>query len=89
MKIYDAIKQRRKELGYSQEKLAVMVGYADKTAVAKIEKMCILLQHLVGHLRVAVYAWEVFIALLLNLSGADYSFAYLGTRLSARGVLQL
>lgn len=38
MKIYDAIKQRRKELGYSQEKLAVMVGYADKTAVAKIEK---------------------------------------------------
>lgn len=35
--IYDRIRKLRKQLQYSQEQLAKKVGYADKTAIAKIE----------------------------------------------------
>lgn len=38
MTICEAIKKRRKELKYSQEQLAYMVGYSDKTAISKIER---------------------------------------------------
>ncbi len=35
--IYDRIRKLRNDLQYSQEQLAQKVGYADKTAIAKIE----------------------------------------------------
>ena len=35
--IYDRIKSLRQAKGYSQEQLAKMVGYADKTSIARIE----------------------------------------------------
>lgn len=38
LKLYNNIKQRRKELNISQEKLAKMVGYNDRSAITKIEK---------------------------------------------------
>lgn len=36
--IYVNIKERRTELGMSQEKLAKMTGYSDRSIIAKIEK---------------------------------------------------
>ena len=38
MRLYENIKRRRKELGMTQTDLAIRVGYADKTAIAHIEK---------------------------------------------------
>lgn len=38
MQLYENIKRRRKELGMTQTDLALRVGYADKTAIAHIEK---------------------------------------------------
>lgn len=38
MQLYTNIKTRRKELGLTQTDLAHLVGYADKTAIAHIEK---------------------------------------------------
>lgn len=38
LKLYQNIKIRRLELGMSQTKLAELTGYADKSAIAKIEK---------------------------------------------------
>ena len=35
--LYDRIRLLRNKLGYSQEQLALKVGYADKTSIAKIE----------------------------------------------------
>ena len=35
--LYDRIKVLRNNMGYSQEQLALKVGYADKTSIAKIE----------------------------------------------------
>lgn len=35
--LYDRIKALRIGLGYSQEQLALKIGYADKTSIAKIE----------------------------------------------------
>lgn len=35
--LYKNIKQKRQELGYSQEQLAQLVGYSDRTSIAKIE----------------------------------------------------
>jgi len=35
--LYDNIKNRRLELGMSQEDLALKVGYSDRTSIAKIE----------------------------------------------------
>lgn len=35
--LYDRIKMLRNSMGYSQEQLALKVGYADKTSIAKIE----------------------------------------------------
>ncbi len=35
--MYDRIRKLRNDLQYSQEQLAQKVGYADKTAIAKIE----------------------------------------------------
>lgn len=35
--IGDRIKARRKELGITQEQLAIRLGYKDKTAISKIE----------------------------------------------------
>lgn len=37
-KLYENIKQRRKELGLSQSRLAELMGYSDKTMISKIEK---------------------------------------------------
>lgn len=37
-KLYENIKKRRIELGYSQTKLAELMGYSDKTMISKIEK---------------------------------------------------
>lgn len=37
MTIADRIKQKRLELGLTQEELAVKMGYSDKTSVSKIE----------------------------------------------------
>ncbi len=36
--LYSNIKNRRKELKISQGKLAVMIGYKDKSMISKIEK---------------------------------------------------
>lgn len=36
-KLYENIKKRRKELGYSQSRLAELMGYSDKTMISKIE----------------------------------------------------
>ena len=36
--IYDRIKKRRKELHMSQEKLAQLTGYKDKSSISYIEK---------------------------------------------------
>lgn len=36
--IYSRIKEKRIEKGYSQQKLAELVGYNDKTAIAHVEK---------------------------------------------------
>lgn len=38
LKLYENIKRKRLELGYSQTKLAELTGYADKSMIAKIEK---------------------------------------------------
>lgn len=38
LQIYENIKNRRNELGLSQQDLAELVGYADKSMIAKIEK---------------------------------------------------
>lgn len=38
MKLYENIKKRRLELHMSQQKLAELTGYADKSMIAKIEK---------------------------------------------------
>lgn len=38
MKLYENIKTRRIELGLSQTDLAELTGYADKSAISKIEK---------------------------------------------------
>ena len=37
-KLYENIKKRRIELGYSQTKLAELMGYSDKTMISKLEK---------------------------------------------------
>ena len=37
LELYKNIKNRRKELGLSQEELAKMVGYTDRSSIAKIE----------------------------------------------------
>ena len=37
MELYKNIKRRREELGMTQTKLAELTGYADKTAISKIE----------------------------------------------------
>lgn len=37
MTIYDRIKLRREELGMSQEDLAKLTGYTDRSSIAKIE----------------------------------------------------
>lgn len=36
--LYENIRKRRKELGLTQGELALMVGYADKDMISKIEK---------------------------------------------------
>lgn len=36
--IYTNIKNRRKELGLSQEELARLIGYTDRSSISKIEK---------------------------------------------------
>lgn len=38
LKVYENIRKRRLELGLSQQKLAEMTGYTDKSAIAHIEK---------------------------------------------------
>ena len=38
LKLYENIRARRIEMNLSQQKLAEMTGYADKSAIAKIEK---------------------------------------------------
>lgn len=38
MELYKRIKQRREELGISQEELAKMLGYRSRSTIAKIEK---------------------------------------------------
>ena len=38
MKLYENIKKRRLELHMSQQQLAELTGYADKSMIAKIEK---------------------------------------------------
>ncbi len=38
LKVYENIKKRRLELGYSQQKLAELTGYSSKGAIAHIEK---------------------------------------------------
>ena len=38
MELYKRIKQRREELGISQEELAKMLGYKSRSTIAKIEK---------------------------------------------------
>lgn len=38
MNIGERIKQRRKELGYTQEELAIKCGYKGKSSINKIEK---------------------------------------------------
>jgi len=38
MKLYENIKNRRKELGLTQTELAHRLGYSDRSAVAHIEK---------------------------------------------------
>lgn len=37
MTVADRIRERRKELGYSQEEFAKRMGYQDKTSISKIE----------------------------------------------------
>lgn len=37
LELYKRIKQRRIELGYSQQKVAELTGYKDRTSIAKIE----------------------------------------------------
>lgn len=38
MNLYENIKRFRKEKGLSQEELARMTGYTDRSSIAKIEK---------------------------------------------------
>lgn len=38
MELYKRIKQRREELGISQDELAKMLGYKSRSTIAKIEK---------------------------------------------------
>ena len=38
MTIGERIRQRRKELGLSQEQLAIMAGFKEKTSICKLEK---------------------------------------------------
>ena len=38
MQLYENIKKRRKEMGLTQEELARLLGYADKSAITHIEK---------------------------------------------------
>lgn len=38
MELYKNIKQRRKELGYSQDMLAEKLGYTSRSTISKIEK---------------------------------------------------
>lgn len=45
MEIHDRIKKRRKELGMSQEKLAELSGYGDRSTISRVEKGEIDLPH--------------------------------------------
>lgn len=38
LKLYERIKERRKALGISQQELAELTGYTDRSSIAKIEK---------------------------------------------------
>lgn len=38
IKLYENIKKRRIELNLTQEQLAALMGYSDKTMISKIEK---------------------------------------------------
>ena len=38
LELYENIKRRREELGFTQAQLAKSAGYADKTMISKIEK---------------------------------------------------
>lgn len=45
LKLYENIKKRRIELHMTQEQLAKILGYADKTMISKIEKGLVDLPH--------------------------------------------